>query len=104
LYHFTSGVLPRVSNPRNGVYYLLSQKNGPRTQLYRVEMEMERVLSIVSRTKKILSIRISHFGHQTLLAITVGSRQMVAYTYIWAWGISKGPTDVTTTVYPQGKP
>jgi hypothetical protein len=53
-------------------------------------MEMERILLIVGRVENNLSVRSSRFGHRTLLAITVGSRQMVAYTYIRTWGISKG--------------
>jgi hypothetical protein len=46
-------------------------------------MKMERIPLIVGKVKKNLSVRDSHFGHRTLLAITVGSRQMVAYTCIW---------------------
>jgi hypothetical protein len=50
-------------------------------------MEMERILPIVSRVENNLSVRDSHFGHQTLLATIVGSQQMVAYTCIRMWGI-----------------
>jgi hypothetical protein len=45
-------------------------------------MEMERILLIVGRIKNNLSVRDSRFGHWTLVAITVGSRQMVTYTCI----------------------
>jgi hypothetical protein len=50
-------------------------------------MEMERILLIVGRIKNNLSVRDSRFGHWTLVAITVGSRQMVTYTCIQTWGI-----------------
>jgi hypothetical protein len=43
----------------------------------------------------------SGFRNRTLLAITVGSRQMVACTYIRTWGIRKGPTSITTAAYPK---
>jgi hypothetical protein len=45
-------------------------------------MNMERILLIVGRVENSLSVRNSRFRHQTLLAITVGSRQVVAYTCI----------------------
>jgi hypothetical protein len=53
-------------------------------------MKMERILLIVGRVENILLVRNSHFGHQILLAIRVGSWQVVAYTYIRTWGIPEG--------------
>jgi hypothetical protein len=58
-----------------------------RTQLCRVEIEMERIPLIVGRVKNNLAVRDSHFGHRTLLDITVSSQQMVSYTCICTWGI-----------------
>jgi hypothetical protein len=74
-------------NPRNGVHYLLLWENGPRTQLYGVEMEMESILLIVGRVENNLSVGDSRFGHRTLMAIILGSQQMVSYTCIQTWGI-----------------
>jgi hypothetical protein len=45
-------------------------------------MKMERILLIVGRVENSFSVRNSHLRHRTLLAITVGSGQMVAYTCI----------------------
>jgi hypothetical protein len=50
-------------------------------------MRMERMPLIVGKDKNNLSLRDSRFRHRTLLVITVGSREMVAYTYIRTWGI-----------------
>jgi hypothetical protein len=50
-------------------------------------MKMERIPLIVGKVKNNLSVRDSRFGHRTLLAIIVGSRQMVAYTCIRTWRI-----------------
>jgi hypothetical protein len=62
---------------------------------------MERTLLTVDRVENNLSVRDSRFGHRTLLTITVGSQQMVAYTCIRTWGFCKGPTAVTTAAYPK---
>jgi hypothetical protein len=64
-------------------------------------METERILLIVGRVENNLSVRDSCFRHSTLMAITVGSRQMVAYTYIRTWRFRKGPRAVTTAAYPK---
>jgi hypothetical protein len=66
-------------------------------------MEMERTLLIVGRVDNNLSVRNSRFGHRTLQAIIVGSRQMVALLtpVSGRGGFRKGPTTVTTTAYPK---
>jgi hypothetical protein len=65
---------------------------------------MERILLIVGRVENNFSVRNSHLRHRTLLAITVGSRQMVAYTCIQTWGIPEGSNGCRYRDLPQDKP
>jgi hypothetical protein len=49
----------------------------------------------------VTSCKGSCFGHRTLLAIIVGSRQMVSYACIKIWGFRKGPMAATNVAYPK---